>query len=390
MRKTSIAMLALLLAAAMAMPSFGGWQEGVAAFQAQDFQTAAEQFQIEVDQNPSYQAHYMLGRSLLRLNRKEEALNHLRQAYDLKPGDLAVKMNLGQAYFVTRRYAEVEKLFSTIDPSSMPAKQQSAFYQMRAESKLKQGNNSGALSDLQQLARLDPKNADVHFKLAVVALKEDQLDSAIRAFDQAVRLDSGDAEKKRAYANALIKKGRMTNDKTAKRTAYLKASELAADVVAKNGSFDNLILQMSAQLGAGLYAEAVETGKKAEAKNSSDWIVPFYIGQAYTSDKKYSEAEAPLRKALQLARRPADQRKVWQQLGFAFEKEKRFAESIDAYQKAQDQASVARVSENQKIAIENENIEAQNAQIRAMEEEARRLEEELKQLESGGGGGGGR
>ena len=144
------------------------------------------------------------------------------------------------------------------------------------------------------------------------------------------------------------------------------------------------MLKMSAELGAGLFDRAVETGKQAQAKNSQDWIVPFYIGQAYTSAGKFAESEAPLRKALELAD-AANQKKVWTQLGFAYEKQRKFSESITAYQNGGNAAAATRVQENERIAAENERIEAENAQIRAMEEEAKRLEEELKKLEVGGG-----
>lgn len=386
MRRPVISSIIVLFAAASTLPAFAGWDEGVAAFTAKNYQQAAAEFQQLVDQNPEgYRSHYMLGMSLQRLGRKEEALNHLRKAYDLNPNDLSIKLELGKAYFTVRRYKEVTSLLNSVDASKLPGTHQAAFYQMRGEAKLKVKDTNGGFQDYQALAKLKPKDAKVQYKFGAVALRADQMSAAITALDRAVQLDPKDPEKKKVYANALIKKGRITRDKTEKKSSYLKAAKLASAVSAADPSFDNLMLQMSAELGAGLYDEAVVTGGKAEKKNPQDWLVPFYIGQAYTSSANHGKAEAPLKKALSLAKKPEDQKKVWKQLGFAYEKEKKYEASISAYQNAGDQGAVARVEKNYETSRYNDQVEAENEQIRRMEEEAKRLEEELKKLEEGGG-----
>jgi tetratricopeptide (TPR) repeat protein len=271
-----------------------------------------------------------------------------------------------------------------VDPSKLPVEQRAIFYRLRGDAYLKTDNTSAALKDYKALTQADSKNSDYHYKYGAIALKADQLDTAIRALDQAVRLDSGNTDKAKTYASALIQKGRQPGDKVAKKSNYLKASELASKVVAKDGSFENLMLLLSAQLGAGLYGDAARTGERAMAKNPKDWIVPFYIGQAYTSDGKFAQAVDPLKKSLELAD-ANNQKKVWRQLGFAYEKMRQLEESIAAYQKAGDNTALTRVRENLETAQYNEQVEADNAQIRAMEEEAKRLEEELKKLEEGGG-----
>ena len=386
MRRPMIATVIVLFAAASALPAFAGWDEGVAAFTAKNYKQAAAEFQQLVDQNPEgYRSHYMLGMSLQRLSRKEEALNHLRKAYDLNPNDLSIKLELGKAYFTVRRYNEVVSLFNSVDASKLPGTHQSALYQMRGEAKLKVNDVNGGYQDFRQLSKLRPKDAKVQYKYGAVALKADQLDAAISALDRAVQLDSKDPEKKETYARAMIKKGRIVQDKTTKKSSYLKAAELATAVVAAKPDFDNLMLLMSAELGAGLYDKAVTTGEKARAKNGSDWLVPFYIGQAYTSSDRHQQAEKPLKEALELTKKPGDQRKVWKQLGFAYEKQKKYSESISAYQNAGDQGAVSRVEKNLETSRYNQEVEANNEQIRRMEEEAKRLEEELKKLEEGGG-----
>ena len=72
-----------------------GWDEGVAAFKAGNYAQAAKEFQGVVEQQPDvYQGHLMLGQALLKLNRDQEALTHLRKAFELDPSE----QRAGSAY----------------------------------------------------------------------------------------------------------------------------------------------------------------------------------------------------------------------------------------------------------------------------------------------------
>ncbi len=382
----SITTIAITLLLIGALPALAGWEEGVAAFTSKNFQGAATEFQELVKQNPDgWRGHYMLGLSLEQLKRKEEALHHLRKAYDLNPNDLSIKVALGRAYNNVRRYGDVTKLLGSVDASSLPAKQRSAFYQIRGSAKHKSGDAQGAVKDYAQLAKLKPNDAKTQYLYGTTAFSVGQTDAGIAAMRKASQLAPGDGDMKRAYAQALIKKGRTSRDKSSKKQSYLLASKVAGELAAKDGSYDNLMLKLSAELGAGQYAQAIETGNAASAKSSADWLAHFYLGQAYTSNKQYQDAVAPLEKAKGMTTKPDELKTIWKQLGFAYEKQKKYSDSIDAYQKAGDQGAVARVMENQSTDRENAAIDEENKLIEEMKREAAALEEELKSLEGGGG-----
>ena len=167
------------------------------------------------------------------------------------------------------------------------------------------------------------KNADLQFVHGSTALSLDRLDEAIAAFAKAHGLKPADHEMTRAYANALIKKGRTARDKTVKKASYTKAATVARKLSAASRTFENYMLQISAELGAGLYEQAIGTGKLAIAKNSNDWLAQFYLGQAYSSTGKFSDAEAPLNIAKSKTSSPDDLRIIWRQLGFVFEKQQK-------------------------------------------------------------------
>ncbi len=384
--RTSRFVVALLLSIATALPAFAGWDEGVKAFSDKNYQVAAQHFQELVSQNPEgYRGHYMLGLSLQQLGRKEEALNHLRKAYDLNPSDLTNQLALGRAYYNLRRYGDVTKLLNSVDPSSLGGSQQAAFYQMRGRAKLKTNDDSGGAQDLKKLVQLKPNDAEVQFLYGTVALKAGDTEAGLAALRKATQLDTKDPEKKRAYAQGLIKKGRYTKNKTEKQTAYLAASEVAGKLAASAPTYENLMLKVSAELGAKQYDQAADSAKAALAKKSTDWLAHYYLGQAYSSAGKFKEAEKPLLDSRGIAKKPEDLKLVWTQLGYVYEKQKKYTQSIEAYQFAGNQSGVERVKRNEETDLYNKQVEAENEQIREMEEEAKRLEEELKALEGGGG-----
>ncbi len=156
-------------------------------------------------------------------------------------------------------------------------------------------------------------------------------------------------------------------------------------MVASQPTYDNYMLLVSAELGAGLYEDAISSGQAALGKKSDDWLAHYYLGQAMSSAKKYTEAEAPLKKAETLAGE-TDKKLVWTQLGYVYEKQKKYNQAIEAYQFAGNNGAIQRVKDNEETARFNTQVEEENARIKAMEEEARKLEEELKALEEGGGG----
>ncbi len=80
--------------------------------------------------------------------------------------------------------------------------------------------------------------------------------------------------------------------------------------------------------------------------------------------------------ASRLASSFGDLELVWRQLGFVYEAQKRYAESIEAYEKAGDRAEAARVTQSKK---------AEESRAARVELEARRkdLEEKLEAIKKG-------
>ncbi len=378
--RTAIA-TALLIATSVAAQA--GWEEGLAAFQGGDLATAAKEFQSLVDQQPEwYGGHLMLGQVQLKQDRNQDALTHLRKAYDLKPDDVNVQLPLGKAYLANGRYNEAATLLSGIDSRSLPAAKQAALQEMLAAAYDKAGRSDEALTARAAAATASPNDAGAQYRYGVAAFNAGDTDAAIRALTKAKSLDPSDVQKAQTLLQAQIRSGQEKRG-DAKLQAYRSAIATAQVLVQQDPSFENQMRLGEAQLGAKDYAAAAKAFESAAAKDASSWIVQYYLGQAYTLTQQFQSAENALEKALRLTRQASDQRRIYGQLGFVYEKQKEYDSAKAAYTSAGDQAAVQRVAENQKTEEFNKDVEAEAKRLQQMEEERRKLEEELKELAGG-------
>ncbi|MEJ2084849.1 MAG: tetratricopeptide repeat protein [Acidobacteriota bacterium] len=371
----------VLLTSAVAVRA--DWDAGVAAFKSGNYNEAAKQFQAFVDERPDvFQGHYMLGQSLAKLNRNQEALAHLKKAIELEPNNVGVQLILGKVYLEVGQYADAAAILGKIDSSSLPAAQQSAVHQMLALALEKSGDSGRALGQLAQAARAKPNDANVQYQYGAAALRAGDTATAVTALGKAASLEPNDPDKLNAYAQALVRVGR-TSQGNAKTQAYQKAAQAGAQLVALDPSYDNLMLLAGAQLGAKQYDGALSTLQQAARKNPSDWLPLFYMGQAYTQKENYSSAERSLASATSKASTAKDKSTINSQLGFVYEKQKRYDEAIAAYRTAGDQSGVARAQKNKETAEFNKAVEEENEIRRQLQEEKEKLEEELKGLPGG-------
>jgi tetratricopeptide (TPR) repeat protein len=375
--------LTLALALTLSLAAHAGWQEGVSAFQAGNYAQAAEEFRTVVEGQPEWPGgHLMLGRSLLKLQRSQEALTHLRKAYDLQPEDVATQMILGQAYVQSRRYRDAGELLGKVNVASLPKAQQGPLHQMRAVAYDKTGQTDRAIQELAKAVQLNPNNADLQFQYGTLMFNNGNTATSVRSLEKAVSLDSSDAAKQKAYADALLRHAREQRG-TAKTDAYQKAVSAASRLVSSSDSYGNLMLLGGAQLGAQAYPDAAATFQRAAGKNNRDWLPHFYIGQALTAAGGFRQAETALHEALTRTEVSEETNRIWRQLGFVYEKLKDYGQAKTAYEKANDRAGVQRVETNQETERHNTEVEAEKAEIDRLKAEEAALEQALKELEQG-------
>lgn len=373
---TCLLAIGLLLAGGAA---HAGWEEGVAALKAKNYDQAAKEFKTVVEQQPDWApGQRMLGQVLVKLKRTDEALTHLRKAYDLDPSDVATQFALGQAYVEARRYADGASILGKIDRNQLPAAQKSTLDQLLAVALSKSGQSDQALTALARAASATPNDADLQYQYGVAALNSGDLATAIKALDRSVQIKA-DRDNQKALVQALMQQGRRTSG-NAKNDAYRRAATTATNLVSADGSYDNLMMLAGAALGAKQFDAAISAAQRATRIKDSDWLPYFYMGQAQTKKEQYSSAETELRKALNLASKASDRATIWGQLGFVFEKRKAFDDAIAAYRQAGDTQAVDRVQKNKETEQYNTEVEKMNEELEALKAEQEALQNQLKNL----------
>ncbi|HUF77642.1 MAG TPA: tetratricopeptide repeat protein [Thermoanaerobaculia bacterium] len=379
MRKLITALFAVVLALGSVGPVEAGWNEGVVAFKAGNYSAAAKEFQAVVEASPNYaEGYFMLGRSLAKLNRHEDAVNALRKAYDLSPSKVDFQFALANAYLDAKRYGDAAQLYERINPSALPAALQAVYHKNKSFALEKSGRGSEAAAALAATARSSPNDASAQYAYGVAAYNAGNTAAAVQALGRAAQIEAT-AKHREAYVKALLLQAR--EDSSKKTSSYATAAEQAKALVAQNASYDNLITLGEAQLGAKQYPGAVDSFQKAVTKKSNDWLAYYYLGQAQERVGQYSAAETALERALRTNPTAQNEKRIYRQIGFVKEKLRNFEEAKVAYIRAGDQASVARLEQNAEIAQENRQIEEHNRQIERMREEQEALERELRELE---------
>ena len=348
-RHTFILLATIPLILLAVTPSEAGWEEGVAAFKAQNYAQAVEEFRAVVEEQPDWPGGHRM---------------------------------LGQAYVQAGRYRDASELLGNVNAASLPKAQQAALHQMRAIAYDKTGQSGQALQEMGRAVSLNSNDAGLQYQYGTMLFNNGQTSDAVGALEKAASLDSGDAKKQKAYADALLRHAREQRG-DAKAAAYRKAVSAASRLVSASSSYENLMLLGGAQLGAGSYNDAASTFGQAVSKNGSDWLPHYYIGQAQTNAAKYSAAEQALQKALSLTESTTDRNRIWSQLGFVYEKQKDWAKAKTAYGKAKDQASLTRAQHNGETETHNIEAEAEKAEIERLKAEEEALEEQLRKLEEG-------
>ena len=380
MRKITSSIIAAVVALAGTAVASAGWEEGVAAFQAKNYEVAAREFSAVVEKTPDYDGgQYMLGATLLQLGRHQEALEHLRKAYELKPDNRTYQFALSKGYLDAKRYADAAQMLQKIDPGTLPKGQQDEYHQMLAIALERSGNPEAALGALKKLTEAQPNSSDAWYRYGTAAFNAGDTAAGVAALEKAVTLDGTDPRKREALAKALVRQARETQGDR-KKAVYDKAVRVAGELATAQPTYENVLLLGELQLGAGQYREAVVSLKKAAAANANQWLPQYYMAQAYVLLGDYANTEAAAQAALAKAPSDADRQRVWKQIGFAREKQRDYAGAKEAYLEGGDPQSAQRVDENSRIASENEQIDAENQQIQELEAERRRLEEELREL----------
>ena len=278
--RVSTCALATALALLAASAASAGWDEGVAAFKAGNYAQAIAEFQQFVEERPDEEAlvvgYQMLARSLLRGGKAEESVAAFQKHLELKPGDLASQIGLGQAYYEAGMPRECVTTLNRLNVGSLPEPHQIQVYQMRSASQARLGNTRGAAADLGKVADL---KGDAKTRFEYGRLLQSDAPAGCRAH----RLRAGDFDG-RQPGGVEEDAGQRPEDQGSDHTGLGQDGHLrqGSGCRQKPRGEQSLLRQPAPsgemQLGGKSYDAAGSTFQQAISKKANDWHPHFYLG----------------------------------------------------------------------------------------------------------------
>lgn len=378
------ALAAFVLATLPATPLAADWESGIAAFKAGDLASAEAEFRALTEERPDWAGgHLMLGQTLLRNHRVDDALPSLERAHQLAPEDLNTALVLGQTYVQLERFGDAAKVMQGHDPASLPTAQKVAFYRTRALAAVHAGDEAKAVDDFNAALKLEPSDVDLHRQLGQAARGAGLTAEAIDHYSRALELDPKDAAATRALTQLLYDRA-VGASEGAQAGMCREVVPHAQTLVKLDESYENLVLLAESARCAGL-DETAEAALEVAAKQRPDeWWPHYALGNARLRQEKWTEAQAAFNSAL-AGNVPADDRAaIVKRLGYVYERQGQFDKAVEQYRLAGDAESIARIEKNLIAQKEEAELDKLAAEKRKIEEELRRLEGEGGDGEGGG------
>lgn len=356
---TGFAVFAMVAGAAAA-----DWNAGIAAYQKKDWQTALQEFQGVVKQNPDYAGgHFMLGRVLSNLGRDAEALKELREAVRLEPGNAGYAVAAAQALLDQGHAAEAAGVLQGVGVEGLKPAQKAAVLVAKGQVALAQNNTSQAIELGKQATQLDPSNAEAWGLLGNAYSRADRNAEAFEAYRRGFDL-SGNVTLGRNAVAAGTRAARLASG-TQKRTLYDAVAAVATKLAEKRGGPEGALMAAEALLGAQNFNEALTWLDRSGLDNA---LVLYYRGQCYLGKENLAEAEANFRKALAKGPQTELRRQIYTSLGFVLDKAKRYQEAAQAYEQAGNAAKSAEMKNKQNLAEQNKKADEEAARLKKLEE----------------------
>ncbi len=331
------ALLTCLLTALIASPLLATWEDGVAAFQAGRYDDAAAVFQSFVVGSPEApEGHYMLGMSLLRQKRLNEALGPLGDALALGPDDARYRMTLGQALLQASKPADALDVLDAQDPAGVPATARASYHQLLAKAATSSGRDADAYASLGKALAADRSSKVLWLARGNLAGRLDRPGEAFAALNTAFELDPSDPEPARSAAYAALKAAQDPAAVDRKPEWYTKAAGVAERLASAFPAPDNLRLAGSASMGAREYQKALGYFESLLAEGGQDPLLHYDLGRCRQALGQSQEALDHFDAALE--RSPDDQltRAVHSKRGTALRVLEDFAAAAEAFRLAGD------------------------------------------------------
>jgi tetratricopeptide (TPR) repeat protein len=284
---------------------------------------ALEVLQHAVRANPnSYKAHYDLGVILGRSGRLEEGIRELQTAVKLKPDGSEARYQLSRLLARNKQDVAAKRQLAIFEKLKEDDERQTraAFLANQANGALQQGRTKEAIETYRQAVALEPKDAKLHYNLAIAATKAGDHVAEEHELAKALELDPTFVQAHNQLGSSLLSSGKLVEAQREFRKA-LDFDPQSSDALNNLGTV----------LGhEGKNAEAEKLFRRAITLDPHEPLAYVNLGLTLAAQKKYSDAEQQLQNALAL---DANNANALTALGMLQDKAGRSADSVATFRK---------------------------------------------------------
>lgn len=239
-------------------------------------------------------ARYSLGNLLLEKGLMAEASEHLDQVLQVEPDHARAHADLGVAQAAQGQVVPAMQHFQTalnLDPGLADA------HSNLGNALLQQGRLEEAVTHYRAALKINPHHADAHYNLGTVLPQQSKTDEAIEHYQKAIESSPGMVQARNNLAIALTQKGRVEE----------AASHYEAALKIRPDSMDtcnNLAWLLAASPNEKIRngPRALELALKAATLTQNNHpLVLHTLAAAYAANARFAEAQETARRAIDLA-----------------------------------------------------------------------------------------
>jgi protein O-mannosyl-transferase len=228
----------------------------LSAAQSRMYTDAETVWKTTISRNPTaWMAHNNLGALLLEQGRLDEAIDHFRNAIEIKPDEASAHTNLGNALLLKK---DLDQAVAEYQKALEFAPRDSGAHYNLANALLALGQTDEAVTEYQEALTINPNNADAHNNLGAVLFQKGEFDEAIAHYQKVLEINPQDVRARGNLAWAFA-----TSPQNSIRKAL--AVKLAEQANQLSGGASPAVLRVLAAAYAqnGQFSDAVETAGRA-------------------------------------------------------------------------------------------------------------------------------
>jgi tetratricopeptide (TPR) repeat protein len=271
------------------------WEKAVSLYKQEQYRLAADEFRRVVAEFPNHSDSWkFIGLCYYQLKDYEQAVPPLEKALALKraeskpDGDVLVA--LARSHLARNRY---DLALPHLEAISRQQPNVAANFYLLGFAYANLKRNAEAVTALNTAVKLDPKDADAWYYLAVLHLRGEKLDDAIAALRSGLAAAPSHAEMLTLVVESLLRRG---------------------------------LAEPHEQKANALYDEAIRAAVKLKSLRD-DAATTEMLGRVYLTAKRYTNAEMTLARALQMTKQPTAT--LYFNLGFAHAQNKAWARAAE-------------------------------------------------------------